>query len=148
MNGRTTAMLAMLLLSAAPALAQTTGTTGTVSPMTGSTSGTATTPPAHSRHRATTTTAPATTAPAAPSSGTAQTANLSANQFSTEAAAKAHCPSDTVVWANTGGSKAYHLSGDRYYGKTKRGAYMCQKDAEQSGYHQSGKRAAKAKTSG
>lgn len=138
MNARIATLMTMALLAAAPALAQTTGTTG-------STSGSTTAPAHPSRHRATTTAAPATNAPAA---GAAQTANLSANQFSTEAAAKAHCPSDTVVWANPSGSKAYHLSGDRYYGKTKHGGYMCQKDAEQAGYHQSGKHTAKPKTSG
>lgn len=143
MNRGIATLMTMALLAAAPAFAQTTGTTGTVSPMTGSTSGNTT--PAHpSRHRATAA-APSTNAPA---SGAAQTANLSANQFSTEAAAKAHCPSDTVVWANPSGTKAYHLSSDRYYGKTKHGAYMCQKDAEQAGYHQSGKHTAKPKTSG
>jgi hypothetical protein len=67
-------------------------------------------------------------------------ANLAAGQFSTEQAAKTHCPGDTIVWANTGGSKAYHTSGDRYYGKTKRGAYMCQKEADQAGYHAAGAR--------
>ena len=66
--------------------------------------------------------------------------NLAAGQFSTEQAAKAHCPGDTIVWANTSGSKAYHAGGDRYYGKTKRGAYMCQKEADQGGYHPAGLR--------
>jgi hypothetical protein len=68
---------------------------------------------------------------------------LAADQFSSEQAAKAHCPGDTVVWANLGSSKAYHLSGDRYYGKTKHGAFMCQKEADQSGFHPAGRRAGK-----
>jgi hypothetical protein len=72
--------------------------------------------------------------------------NLASNQFSEESAAKSHCPGDTVVWVNLGGSKAYHTSGDRYYGKTKEGAYMCQKEADQSGYHAVGHRPAAAKT--
>lgn len=72
--------------------------------------------------------------------------NLASNQFSEEGAAKSHCPGDTVVWVNLGGSKAYHMSGDKYYGKTKEGAYMCQKEADQSGYHAVGHRAAAAKT--
>jgi hypothetical protein len=67
-----------------------------------------------------------------------------ANQFSTEQAAKASCPGDTIVWANLGGSRAYHTSGDRYYGKTKHGAYMCQKEAAQAGFHAPGHRPAKA----
>lgn len=77
------------------------------------------------------------TAAAAPSS-------LASNQFSSEQAAKAHCPGDAIVWANLAGSKAYHASGDRYYGKTKRGAYMCQKEADQAGFHAAGQRSGKA----
>jgi hypothetical protein len=72
--------------------------------------------------------------------------SLASNQFPEESAAKSHCPGDTVVWVNLGGSKAYHMSGDRYYGKTKQGAYMCQKEADQSGYHAAGSRATAAKT--
>lgn len=53
------------------------------------------------------------------------------NQFKTEDEAKAHCPGDQVVWA-TAGHKVYRLPGDKYYGKTKRGAYMCQADANAS----------------
>jgi hypothetical protein len=51
-----------------------------------------------------------------------------AGQFGTEIAAKAHCPADTVVWANLG-SKIYHFAGSRDYGNTKRGAYMCEREA-------------------
>ena len=72
--------------------------------------------------------------------------NLASNQFSEEGAAKSHCAGDPVVWVNLSGSKAYHVSGDKYYGKTKTGAYMCQKEADQSGYHAAGSRAAAAKT--
>jgi hypothetical protein len=70
-------------------------------------------------------------------------AGLSSGQFSSEAAAKSHCPGDAIVWANLGNSKAYHASGDRYYGKTRHGAYMCQKEADQAGFHAAGHRAAK-----
>ena len=48
-----------------------------------------------------------------------------ANQFQSGGAAKQACGADTVVWVNTSGSKAWHVSGDKYYGHTKRGAYMC-----------------------
>ncbi len=67
---------------------------------------------------------------------------LAADQFSSEAAAKAHCPGDTIVWANLSGSKAYHMSGNKYFGKTKHGAFMCQKEADRSGFHAAGRRAA------
>jgi hypothetical protein len=81
-----------------------------------------------------------------PSAGAAATQGLAANQFSTEQAAKTHCPGDTIVWANLSGSKAYHTSGDRYYGKTRHGAFMCEKDATQAGYHAAGAHARKTAT--
>jgi hypothetical protein len=56
-----------------------------------------------------------------------------AGQFTTEAQAKAHCPSDTVVWANLD-SRIYHFSGNRNYGNTKSGAYMCEKDSTAAGF--------------
>lgn len=68
-----------------------------------------------------------------------------ANQFKTEADARAHCPGDQVVWANNGGkSKIYHAAGDKYYGTTKRGAYMCQKDSEAAGFRAAKPRYARA----
>jgi hypothetical protein len=51
-----------------------------------------------------------------------------ANEFPQEALAKAHCPTDTVVWANLE-SRIYHFSGTKSYGTTKEGAYMCEKEA-------------------
>ena len=53
--------------------------------------------------------------------------------FDTEAAAQAHCPSDTVVWLNTR-SGIYHEKGMRWYGRTKHGAYVCKKEADAAGY--------------
>jgi hypothetical protein len=50
------------------------------------------------------------------------------NQFAAEVLAKAHCPSDTVVWANLN-AKIYHFSGSKNYGSSKEGTYMCEKDA-------------------
>lgn len=56
-----------------------------------------------------------------------------AGQFATEAEAKASCPGDTVVWVNTS-TKVYHHAGAATYGKTKRGAYMCEKETAAAGY--------------
>ena len=55
-------------------------------------------------------------------------ATLEAGQFADEASAKARCPTDTVVWVNLP-SKIYHFAGTKSYGTTKRGAYMCEKEA-------------------
>lgn len=55
-------------------------------------------------------------------------------QFKTEAEARAHCPADAVVWINKE-TKVYHLTGTRYFGKTKAGAYMCQKEADAAKFH-------------
>ena len=56
-----------------------------------------------------------------------------AGEFATEAQAKSHCPGDTVVWANLS-SKIYHFSGNRDYGNTKKGAYMCEGDTAAAGF--------------
>ena len=66
---------------------------------------------------------PAPSVPASPSA---------ANEFSTESEAKNRCPTDTVVWV-TLTSNIYHFTGTRYYGSTKRGAYMCERDATAAG---------------
>ncbi|HET7850214.1 MAG TPA: hypothetical protein VFL51_14235 [Pseudolabrys sp.] len=86
-----------------------------------------------------TTAAPAqTTAPAAPAARSSTrpartaTAPTGANQYSTEAQAKARCGSGTVVWANLT-SKVYHFPGHKAYGNTKSGAYMCERDATSEG---------------
>lgn len=52
--------------------------------------------------------------------------------FATEQSAQQHCPSDVVVWLNlpTG---IYHLKGQRWYGRTKRGAYVCKREADLNG---------------
>ncbi len=58
-----------------------------------------------------------------------------AEKFSTAAAAAAHCPGDVVVWSTFTNSKAFHLAASRYFGKTKHGAYVCEKDALAAGFH-------------
>jgi len=94
--------------------------------------------PAIAQH--TTKTPKASPAAAAPANTSTAPANTSATPakasagFATEAAAKAHCPSDTVMWANHG-SKVLHYAGSKYYGKTKQGSYMCEGEATKLGYH-------------
>ena len=55
-----------------------------------------------------------------------------AGEYTTELAARASCPSDTVVWVNTP-SRVYHYAGTHYYGHTKRGAFMCEANARAAG---------------
>ena len=75
--------------------------------------------------------APRATAKSSAPSGTGTPAG--AGEFATEAQAKSHCPGDTVVWANLS-SKIYHFSGNRDYGNTKKGAYMCEGDTAAAGF--------------
>lgn len=75
------------------------------------------------------------TNPAAPTRTVPPTASpptMGGNQFTSEAQAKARCPTGTVVWANLP-SKIYHFAGTHNYGHTKSGAYMCEQDAQSSG---------------
>ena len=99
------------------------------------------------RHASTAATAPAAATPAAPAptptaspaaapspkpTHMSKAAATGAGEFASEGEAKGHCPSDTVVWVNNR-SRKYHYSGDRYYGATKHGAYMCEGDAKAAG---------------
>jgi hypothetical protein len=54
------------------------------------------------------------------------------DKFNNEQAAQKHCPSDIVVWVNlpTG---IFHYKGQRWYGMTKKGAYVCQQEALKEG---------------
>ena len=45
------------------------------------------------------------------------------------------CPGDAVVWVNLR-SKGYHVQGDKFFGHTKRGKFMCKKDADAAGDHE------------
>jgi hypothetical protein len=78
--------------------------------------------------------AAAQTAPAA-KAASAKPAGL--ERFSSSAAAAQHCPGDTVVWSTFSKSKVFHLSASKYFGKTRHGAYACEKAAIAAGYHAS-----------
>jgi hypothetical protein len=52
--------------------------------------------------------------------------------FQSQDAAQARCPNDTVVWLNTR-SGVYHFQGERWYGNTEHGAYVCEKEADVAG---------------
>lgn len=53
--------------------------------------------------------------------------------FQFEQQAQKHCPSDTVVWAEAT-AQLYNVKGERWYGATKSGAYVCRLDGEKVGY--------------
>lgn len=55
-----------------------------------------------------------------------------AGQFGSPQEAQDRCPGATVVWVNER-SRIYHFAGTRDYGHTKRGAYMCEADAQAAG---------------
>jgi hypothetical protein len=52
--------------------------------------------------------------------------------FPTEQVAQQHCPTDTVVWLNIP-SGIYHFKGQRWYGRTNSGAYVCKQEADKAG---------------
>ena len=52
--------------------------------------------------------------------------------FQTEQKAQRHCPQDTVVWLNLP-SGIYHYKGERWYGITKNGAFVCEQEAKKAG---------------
>jgi hypothetical protein len=52
--------------------------------------------------------------------------------YPSEAAAKQACPNDIVVWLNTK-SGMYHYKGQKWYGATTVGAYVCKAEADGAG---------------
>ena len=42
------------------------------------------------------------------------------------------CPGDKVVWVNTR-SSIYHFQGERYFGSTKEGKFLCEHNADKEG---------------
>ena len=63
---------------------------------------------------------------ALPSLGFAQTL------YTTPGAAHRHCPHDNVVWLNTA-TGVYHFDGERWYGRTRHGAFVCEREASAAG---------------
>jgi hypothetical protein len=124
---RTTTALAIFCLCLAPGIAAAQAPAATApsapSPTMSPPPGTLQTPPA-----TTATTKP----PATALTSHRTTATLA--KYTTEADAKGACGSDPIVWANTS-SKILHANGDKYYGHTKHGAYVCQSAAQKAGYH-------------
>lgn len=55
-------------------------------------------------------------------------------QSASSAAQPSCAPGDPVVWVNTH-SGVYHMQGDRYFGKTKSGTYLCKSAADAKQYH-------------
>jgi hypothetical protein len=107
--------------SAAPAPAATSASTSAVAPVTA----------------AAVDTDPVASAPAKPAKKVkATTLATAAGQFANEADAKTKCPTDEVVWVNIA-TKKFHFAGHDGYGKSKKGAYMCEADATAAGAHAS-----------
>lgn len=52
--------------------------------------------------------------------------------FTNEQAAHLHCPKDIVVWLNLK-SGIWHYKGERWYGRTREGAYVCEHSAAVAG---------------
>ncbi len=109
-----------------------------ISPMV-TVSGTASAPPAASTTRST----KGTRSRAASRSEAAATQSSNPGSNSASAPAKNEPtepyvapPSPGMVWVNKE-TKVYHKQGDKWYGRTKHGAYMSEADAIKAGYHAS-----------
>jgi hypothetical protein len=55
------------------------------------------------------------------------------NQFPTELAAQEYCKTSRVVWVNLNNNR-YYSNRAAQYGRTKKGAYMCAKEARSAGF--------------
>ena len=78
--------------------------------------------------------APIAVAQAANPTQTQTTKSAPLHNYKTEAEAKTGCAGDTVVW-RAHDSKVFHTAGSRYFGKTKNGAFVCEKAALAKGLH-------------
>jgi hypothetical protein len=56
--------------------------------------------------------------------------------FQFEQQARLHCPGDAVVWVNPA-TRAYDFQGERWYGRTRHGAFACRRESDQAGYRPS-----------
>jgi hypothetical protein len=56
--------------------------------------------------------------------------------FPTPERAQQHCPNDIVVWLNIP-THIYHMPGTRWYGATKNGMFVCEREADKAGDRQS-----------
>jgi hypothetical protein len=72
---------------------------------------------------------------------------MNADQFSSEADARARCGSETIVWVSTR-THVYHFPGSREFGQTKHGAFMCQANADRSGKFRAAKNEMRAQGNG
>ena len=52
--------------------------------------------------------------------------------FPTAQEAQQHCPGDLIVWLDAP-TRTYHYRGQRWYGSTKNGAYVCRNEANKAG---------------
>ena len=52
--------------------------------------------------------------------------------FPTAQEAQQHCPDDLIVWLDLP-TRTYHYRGQRSYGSTKSGAYVCRNEAVRAG---------------
>jgi hypothetical protein len=52
--------------------------------------------------------------------------------FPTAQEAQQHCPDDLIVWLDLP-TRTYHYRGQRWYGSTKNGAYVCRNEAKKAG---------------
>jgi hypothetical protein len=80
--------------------------------------------------------------PARTESETTESIPKTSSSTSTSSVSADAAAAKGMVWVNTD-SKVYHKPGDRWYGKTKEGAYMTEQQAVANGYRASGQAAEK-----
>ena len=76
--------------------------------------------------------------PSIPAASTAKMAETTAKKAGTAAVTAQTPPAPGMVWANHN-TKVFHREGDAYYGKTKNGEFMTEKDALAKGYREAKK---------